>query len=56
MYKTVFGQDYYFSNVPFNAMLPILKFRTANNNLPVNIKPSLELKGFVQMYTFGSWR
>jgi hypothetical protein len=36
MYKTVFGADSYFYNLPANNVLTILKFCTTNNQLPVN--------------------
>jgi hypothetical protein len=36
MYKNVFGQDSYFSLLPQDCVLTLVKFRTTNNVLPVN--------------------
>ena len=36
MYKPKFGQDAYFTLLPQNCMITILKFLTTNNPLPVN--------------------
>jgi hypothetical protein len=36
MHKTIFGQNSYFTILPFNKMSPLLKFCTTNNDLPVN--------------------
>jgi hypothetical protein len=36
MYKPNFGQDAYFTLLPKECMITLLKFRTTNNALPVN--------------------
>ena len=35
-FKTDFGQEAYMSLLPYNCVITILRFRTTNNNLPVN--------------------
>ena len=37
MFKESFGQDPYFTLLPQDCVLTLLKFRTTNNQLPVNV-------------------
>ena len=38
MIKTNFGQERYLSILPYNCIISLIRFRTTNNSLPVNVQ------------------